>query len=381
VEESGLPLANIKVLDLSHIVAGPHCAMLLADAGADVTKIEPPGGDFGRERGVVKRAADGSGVGAYFLAVNRGKRTITLDLKSESGSAALWQLIRESDVLIENFRKGTMDRLGFSYAEVQKQNPSLIYTSIRAFNDEDTGRSQRGGLAIVAEAESGLAGHCLDASGRPVWYGVPLGDLITGLTAYGAVTTALAGRKQNGCGRFLPISMVSSLLSMNVAAVVAYQINGAEGVQVAKDTAPYGFFRCNDGFLAIAITMDKFWALLCRVMNRPDLADDARYSRAPARNPRIREVSQIVEEWTRDRCVDDCLTVLSEVGIPCGRVNDTQDLLSSDEFQDAAYFVDVADGIGGVVRMPSNPMGFMRAENRVHRLNEDYDAVMREMQG
>lgn len=370
------PLSGLCVLDLSHIVAGPHCAMLLADAGADVVKIEPPTGEAGRERGVLRRSANGERVSAYFVAVNRGKRSLALDLKTDAGRATLWELICSADVLIESFRHGTMDRLGFGYEAVHSKNPALIYASIRAFKPEDADRASRGGLAIVAEGESGIASHCIDEAARPVWCGFPLGDFVTGLTAYGAITTALVARSSGGSGQHVPISMVSALMSMNSASVVAHEIDGPAGVQFAKDTAPYGFYRTVDGYITIAITMDKFWSSLCRLIERSELADDRRYQKAAERNHRVAEVTRIVEAWTARRTRDECIRALDGYGIPCGRVNDTSDLLADDGMLRSGYFIEVDDGIGGTLRMPANPFGISDDRlRRVPRLDDGREAV------
>jgi CoA:oxalate CoA-transferase len=190
----------------------------------------------------------------------------------------------------------------------------------------------------------------------------------------------LVGRTRDGQGRYLPISMVSSLLSMNAAAVSAYEIDGPNGVQVAKDTAPYGFYRTTNGFVAIAVTMDKFWADLCQVMNRPELIADPRYKDAAVRNRKVREVGAIVEAWTSGLTREDCIERLSDVGVPCGVVSETADLLGSPEWSQADYFVEVEDGVGGSVRLPANPMGFWAGRPRVPAFNEDYDSVMVELE-
>ena len=370
------PLEGIRVIDLTHVLAGPHCTMMLADAGAEVIKVEPPGGESSRERGAIRRIPGKGEVSAYFLAVNRRKKVVELNLKSESGCDSLWKLIRSADVLVENFRKGTMDRLGFGYEAVRAANPRLVYASIQAFREDDEVRADRSGFAIVAESESGVASHCIDSAGRPVWFGFPLGDFVAGLTAYGAIVTALAGRHRGGVGERLSISMVSSLLAMNAASVAAYEIDGSAGVQEAKDTAPYGYYKANDGYVAIAVTRDKFWAKLCLVMERPELIHDPLYEKALSRAERPDEIRALVDGWTQNFTSDECMARLSEAGVPCGRLNDTSDLLATDELLEGGYLMTVEDGLGGVVRVPANPMGYGESTGRVSLYPCDVSTIL-----
>lgn len=358
------PLEGVRVLDFTHIVAGPHCTMLMADAGAEVIKVEPPGGDPGRYRGAVRHVEGVGEVSAYFYACNRGKVSIELDLESEDDRLKLAALLLKVDVVVENFREGTLARYGFDGDTVLRHHPSLIYTSIRAFPGSDPGRSGRGGLAIVAEGESGLASHCRDSDGTPVWYGVPAGDYITGLTAYGSIITALYERQLSGKGRHIEVSMVNALMALTSAHLAAYAIDGERGIDTARNTAPYNFFRARDGYVTIAITMDKFWGPLCKLMGRPDLIDDDRYGTARERNSRQSEVEAIVGPWVAALDRDELIARLEPLGIPCGAVNSTADVVSGGKFSDS-YLMSVQDGLGGSALLPVNPMGFQPDNPRV----------------
>ena len=366
------PLTGLRVLDLTQIVAGPYCSMMLADAGAEVIKVEPPAGEPVRTRGLV-RYDQGEPISAYFLTVNRGKRSIVVDLKSEAGREEFRSLIKDTDLLLENFRKGTMERFGLGYDSIHELNPQVMYASIRAYSDDDEVRSTWGGLALVAEGEGGIASYCVDRDGRPIWFGFPLADYVVGLTAYGAITTALAGNGGRPNGQLISVSMLQAVLSIN-AWISSYEMNGNEGVTLAQATAPYGYYQAKDGFITIAVTRDKHWVSLCDIIGRVDLGIDPRYKEASVRNQRPEEVREILETWLCLRTRDECVTALNEFGVPCGRVNTPSDLLDSDELSRSGYLIDVDDGSGQSIRLPANPMGYLPSNPRVHRFNEDNGA-------
>ena len=237
------PLTGIKVVDFTHIVAGPLCTELLADGGAEVVKVEPPAGEWARNRGPRVATPDGGTMSSYFAALNRGKQSVVLDLKTTAGSAIARQLVCDADVCIWNFRDGTLERLGLDPFEIRREHPRLITMAITFLGDTTSLPGPvRPGLAIVAESESGHTAMHRDAQGMPVRGDLPIGDAATGMAAYGAVATALFARERTGTGRHLTISMVLSLLVLNSTGITGQQLK-PDGIELSEfGTAGYGLF-------------------------------------------------------------------------------------------------------------------------------------------
>jgi crotonobetainyl-CoA:carnitine CoA-transferase CaiB-like acyl-CoA transferase len=372
------PLAGLRVVDFTHLVAGPFCTMLLSDAGASVFKIEPPWGDSSRFRGARRDGADGRHVSGYVVATNRGKQSVVLDLKSGAGKQMALELIEGADVLIENFAPGVLDRLGLGTTEMRARFPRLITASISLFGAmEDDSIPERSGLAIVAEAESGLAERAKDEHGTPVPFGFPLGDIASGLTAYSGILTALIARGVTGVGRHVDVSMVRTLFAFNATAVAGYALAG--DAERSITTAPYGYFPCADGFVAVAVNVDPLWVRFCGAIGRPELADDPRYSHYTARDPRVAEVEEIVVSWTRERNKAEIVETLAGAGVPCGAVNTIGDITAHPLYRQAGLFTKVDDGMGGVAEVPHNPMGYERAGAAIPQIGENTADVFRSL--
>ncbi len=378
-EGGSAPLKDIEVLDLTHLIAGPFCTMLLSDAGANVIKVEPPEGELSRRRGVIREAGTGTSVSSFFVACNRGKKSVILDLKSDLGRSRFFELVDRADVVVENFRPEVLDNLGLGWSVLSARRPSLIFCSIHYDGATDstvdagtkpTEAKSRGALAIIAEAQSGLASHCRDSSGLPIQYGAPLGDFIAGLNAYGAIVTALRGRDQTGEGKRISISMLGSMLAINTCAVAAFQLGSIEEFGHA---VPYGYFECSDGYAAIGVNSDVFWVKFCTAIEMPELAHDSRYETYAERKARGVEVNKLVSRWTRNRTRGDVLDILERFGIPVGILRTTREVSTSTDFQEAGLLQEVEDGYGDAVLLPSNQMGFGNARSRVPTFGEHTD--------
>jgi crotonobetainyl-CoA:carnitine CoA-transferase CaiB-like acyl-CoA transferase len=372
---SGGLLHGMRVLDFSHLVAGPMCTMLLADAGADVIKVEPPWGDGSRRRGPV-RATDAGQVTSYLAAGNRGKRSVVLDIKDSRAHALVERLIAASDVVVENFAPGAIARMGFSLDELRERQPRLITASISLFGRRAAGSTlaSRPGLAVVAEAESGLASLCTDNVGTPIQYGIPLGDTVSGLVAYSGILMALAERERSGVGRHVDVSMVSSLLALNGCFTAGHSIDPVGVNQFT--TAPYGYFRSTDGFVAIACNVDELWVRLTDAMNRPELAEDPRFADYRERDKRVQEVKDVVTAWTSERTSTAIVALLTQHAVPCGIVNDAARLREEPEYRGLGLFATVDDGIGGTLAVPANPFGLSGDGARLPQLGEHTDEVL-----
>jgi crotonobetainyl-CoA:carnitine CoA-transferase CaiB-like acyl-CoA transferase len=377
--ESG-PLAGLRVVDFTHVLAGPYCTQLLADAGATVVKVEPPGGEHARARGAQRRRADGLTVSSFFAAVNRGKLSVAIDLKSPGGRAAALALITSASVVVENFAPGTMTRLGLDLAELRARDPGLLTVSITLFGDAETAGplAARGGLAIVAEGESTVASMTRHHDGTPVTPGMPMGDMATGLAAYAAIVTALVERSRTGRGRHLDISMVRTLWSLNSPAAVRAQMPD-DGPSTKDLPAGYGVFPAADGFVAIGVNSDSLFTRLASAISRPDLAADPRFAAAAVRDQFVDEINVLVAAWTSARDAQSIVEELSGFDVPAGRIMTPAALLADQEMRAIGFVETVADGLGTTIDTPSNPMGFSHAGIGIPRLNEHGGQILSEI--
>ncbi|MCU1658496.1 MAG: CoA transferase, partial [Pseudonocardiales bacterium] len=292
------PLDGVRVVDFTHILAGPFCTQFMADAGATIVKVEPPGGEYARIRGPRRVGPDGTELSSYNAAINRGKRSIALDLKNPRGLEIALRLTDSADVVVENFAPGALARLGLNLRELRAGNPRLITASISLYGGIESAGSlaTRGGLAIVAEGESSVTGMTRDKFGTPLMLGLPLGDMATGMASYAAITTALFARERTGLGQHLDLSMVRTLFALNACAVTGAQIANANRFDLR--TAGYGIFPVSDGYISIGVNNDSLFERLCGAMNRADLATDPRYAYYKDRDLNADEVDAIIAEWT-----------------------------------------------------------------------------------
>jgi crotonobetainyl-CoA:carnitine CoA-transferase CaiB-like acyl-CoA transferase len=319
-------------------------------------------------------------VSSYFAAVNRGKRDVILDLKSEAGVDLARHMISTTDVVVENFSPGTMERLGLGLAALRSQLPRLITASISLFGGKEAAGelAERGGLAVVAEAESSLMSQHRGRDGRPITTPYGLGDMASGLAAYAAVTSALFERERTGKGQHLDIAMIRVLLAFNAISITAEQITADANADLpASATAAMGIFPAVDGYVAIGVNSDSLFARLARAMGRSDLTENPLYALHTTRDVRVDEINAIVDEWTRARSVDQVVAILSPTGVPCGRVNTPRDILESRTAQQLSLFETVADGLGGELQSPANPFGFPQRPSRLPSAGEDNLAVVR----
>jgi crotonobetainyl-CoA:carnitine CoA-transferase CaiB-like acyl-CoA transferase len=364
------PLAGIKVVDLTHILAGPYCTQCLADAGATIIKVEPPGGEYARIRGPRRVGPDGTELSSYNAAVNRGKRSISLNLKNPAGLEVALRLIATADVVVENFAPGALGRLGLDLTAARTRDPRLITASISLYGGVETAGSlaKRGGLAIVAEGESTIISVTKDRSGVPVQLGVPLGDMASGVAAYAAIMTALYHRERTGQGQHLDISMVRALLALNSCAVTGAQIANANIFDLR--TAAYGIFPASDGYVTIGVNNDSLFRRLVAVMGREELATDPRYASYRDRDQLCEEIDAMVSAWTSRFTVAEVIALISPSGVPCGRVATPGDVLNDPELAALDLFETVDDGLGGTIRAPRNAFGTRQPHYAIPRLAE-----------
>ena len=289
------PLNGVRILDLTRVVSGPFCTMLLGDLGADVIKVEEPRhGDDSRAFG----PPFSGGESAYFLSVNRNKRSCAINLKTAEGVALIRQLASCSDVIIDNFRPGTTDRLGLSYDGLRQDNPRLITCSITGFGQTGVD-ARRPGYDLIIQGESGIMDITGDPAGLPTKIGTSIADLVTGQYASQAIMAALLQRASMGIGQHVDISMLdcmASLLTFNAGIYFTTGESPKRRGNAHPTITPYETFRAADGWLNIGVANDKFWQLFCQVIDRPDLAANSRYAKAVDRVALRDEVVPIVAE-------------------------------------------------------------------------------------
>lgn len=372
------PLAGIRVLDLTHILAGPFCTQLMADAGAQVIKIEPPGGEYSRIRGPQRRGPDGAFLSSYSAGVNRGKPSLEVDLKRPAGLTLLERLLPLADVLIDNFAPGALGRLGISQAALRDRYPRLVTASISLWGvDADDELGRRGGVAVVAEAESTMFQGRFEVDGSPFPVGFALGDMTSGLACYGAIVTALNEREVSGKGRHVQIAMVRNLLALNTINIAIAAAGGGAG----PATAAVGLFPAADGWVAIDAHADSGWRGLCAAIGASDLDRDATLAGPEGREDRAGEINDRIRGWSSGRPVEAVLAALGECGVPAGRVRSHLEAAASPTFDRLGFLWDLEDGLGGTIKAPGNPFGFDHGKRRLPLIGEGAAGVLHELLG
>lgn len=364
-------LAGLKVLDLGHAVAGPLCAALLADHGADVLKVESTEGDHARAVGPFPGDPAETQFGAVFQFANRNKRAIALDLKSAQGVEILLRLVDQSDVLIENFRAGVMDRLGLSYERLAERNPKLVYVSIRGFGDARNGATaytQRPAVDIVGQAMGGLMSITGPDAQSPTQAGAVPGDILPGLYAAFATVSAVLEARQSGRGQYVDVGMIDAVLAMNEPVVTSYSITGVvprpAGSQLTN-IVPFGRVRALDGWAVLAIPPGRNWAVFCGLIGRLDLATHESYATDRARVKNAAEVYALVEEFTSRHTLTQLQDLLGD-SIPFSPVYDAQRIAADPYFQQRNMLVQVDHpGTDRKVTLPGVPAKFSRTPGAI----------------
>jgi crotonobetainyl-CoA:carnitine CoA-transferase CaiB-like acyl-CoA transferase len=372
VEEDGQPmirasgpLAGMKVVDLTHVMAGPTCTLMLADMGADVIKIEKsPAGDDTRHS-VPPWIGDEA---ASFLMMNRNKRGVVLDLKTAGGKAVLRRLIATADVLVENFAPGAMERLGFGYEDLHQDFPALIYCSLSGFGRTGPYQNRRG-FDLVAQAMSGIMSFTGERpDGPPVKCGPPLSDITAGLLACMGILAAYAHRLKTGKGQWVETSLFEAALvqtywqsTIALATGVAPRAMGS----AHPLNAPYQAFEASDGWLVVGGANRKNWLLMLDALGAPELASDPRFVNGADRMAHLKELEAVLSGYFRKRTRAQWLAALDEKGVPCGPVNDMLEALNDPQTLAREMVVDVEHATVGPVKTIGLPIKFSETPGRV----------------
>lgn len=345
-------LDGVRVLDLTRVLAGPYCGMMLADMGAEVIKIELPGrGDDSRKNGPFV-----NGESAYYMNLNRNKRGMTLDLKSEEGKRIFKDLVKKSDIVLENYRPGVMKRLGLDYEELKKINPAIIYGAVSGFGQYGP-YSQRAGYDILGQAMSGLMSTSGWPGGAPTRTGTAMSDVLGGLNVCIGVLAAYVNRLKTGEGEMVDVSLVDATVSSLEIINMIYLCTGRVPTRIGnryEAIAPYDSFEAKDGMVIIACGNDKLYGSLKGVLQIPELEDEKFASNA-LRVQNHAPLKEIIEAWTRERNIDDIVDTLLAAGIPSGPINTIDRVVKDPHIAGARQmFVDLEHPVAGPMKLTGN---------------------------
>lgn len=381
-------LSGLRVLDLSRMLSGPYCTMMLADHGAEVIKIESKNGDTSRSNGPFRDDDPNKEWAGYFVSLNRSKKSVQLDLKSKEGKQNFLELCKTADVVVENFRPGVMERLGLSYETLAEINPRLVYAAIRGFGDPRSGESPYQSWPsydVVAQAMGGIMGLTGPDANSPTKVGPGIGDIFTGMMMSFGIMAALRQVNSTGRGQFVDVAMYDAMMSMCERAIYQYDFDGTiPGPQGNGHPllALFGLFPAKDGQVALGIVDDSFWRTLTSVMNMQDLRDDTRFTSIGARSANSKELNAIVADWTKQFSKAELTDLLGGV-VPFGPLNSVQDIFADPQVLARGMLTEVAHPVEGAKpwTVAANPVHFSNAPTPIAqtppRLGGDNDTYLK----
>ncbi len=350
---SSSPLSGVTVVDLTRILAGPYCTMMLGDLGADVIKIEPPRGDDSRGWG----PPFVSGESAYFLAVNRNKKSVCINLKMNEGKDILRRLLQQADVLVENFRPGALERLGFGYPQIEADFPGLVYCSISGYGH--TGPlSERPGYDAVMQGEAGWMHLTGEPEGEPLKVGASLADVFTGMMAGQGILAALFDRTRTGRGRKVNIALFDSVVSTLCYQAQGYLLTGREPERLGNrhpSLTPYETFETEDGHLILGVGNDGLWQRFCVAVGRPDL-DEPRFRTNAQRVENHPELESLLQDFFKTMPTRHWVEVLESAGIPVGRVRSVSEVFQNPQVEPRQMLIEAEHPAVGPMKMTGNPI-------------------------
>lgn len=376
------PLAGIRVVDLTAMLAGPFATMLLSDLGADVVKVEPPAGDTTRVVGPLRPDDDETkGLGGYFQSVNRGKHSIVLDLKQRDDHDRLLELIRAADVVVENYSAGVMERLDLSYERLAAENPRIVYAALRGFGDGRTGKSpyeQWPALDVVAQAMGGFLGITGTADGKPIKSGPGIGDLFPGALLALGIVSAVRHAEATGRGQFVDVAMYDAVLAMCERIVYQHSYLGVVPRPQGNGhplLAPFDILPTADGWIAVAAPQERLWHALVERIGLPELATDPRFAGNAARAKLSDEVRALIGPWFAARTNAEIVEALGGV-VPIGPVNDAAAIFADPHVRQREMLVEVEQPgsdrpvtiAGSPIKLSATPSG---VRGRAPLLGED----------
>jgi len=377
------PLQGVRVLDFTRVLAGPSAALALADLGAEVLKIEPPGsGDETRSFPPFRE-----GESHYYLSINRGKKSIVIDLKTDEGLALARDLAAKSDVLLENYRPGVMDRLGLGYEGLTTENPGLIYCSISGFGKDGPLRDKPS-FDIVLQALSGALSVNGEPDAGPTKLGIPLGDLVGGINGPIAILAALHERHRTGRGRLIDISLLDGMMGMlGYLAQLAFfkEENPQRQGSQHPNLVPYGQFPASDGAIIVACLTNNFWARVCRALQRTELIEDPRYDSLEKRRERREEVNDIVAGFTIGHTVEELVDLFTEHQVPNAPILGILEALAQPQAKARNMVVETEHQTLGSIPIVNRSIRYVDAEQPTPTappvLGQDTDEILSDVLG
>ena len=377
---AGNALSGLVILDFTRVYSGPYCTMLLADLGAEVIKIEATGrGDDTRFFYPIKDGESG-----YYMYLNRNKKSLCLDLKTDAGRDIALDLAKQADVVVENFSPGTMAKLGLDYEAIRKCNPEIVYASISGFGQTGPYRNK---VAYdgVAQAMGGLVSLTGMPDGIPVKAGPAISDAASGVHASTAILAALYYKKETGKGQYIDIAMMDTVFSILENSVPIQTLMGEAPKRVGNanpGSSPYNTYQTKDGFIVIATANDSLFTKLCKVMGQEGLLKDPRYATNPSRKKHETEVDVFVTEWTRQHTSAEIEALLDAAGVPVSQIKTITQLVDDPHLAHRNMLVEIDHPVVGVVRYPGNPLKLSATPpNTYHRapfLGEHSEEILKE---
>ena len=357
-------LDGIKVLDLSRVLAGPYCTMLLADMGAEVIKIETPkGGDDSRSFGPFVE-----GESCYFMNLNRNKKGVTINLKAPEGKAMFLEMVKQADVVVENYRHGTMEKLGIGYEDLKKVNPGIVYGCVSGFGHFGP-YSKRAGYDIIGQAVGGLMSTSGWPGGEPTRSGTAMGDVLAGLSCSIGILAATINKMKTGEGQKVDVALVDSVVSSLEIITQIYIATGKTPQRIGnryESVYPYDSFKAKDGSLVIACGNDKLFTLLATLMGRPELVENPLFNKNNNRVQNHAALKPIIEDWLKDFTVDEAVEIILESGVPAGPINTIDKIVNDPHIAGAReMFVPITHPIAGEMKVSGNHIKFSDRKTQI----------------
>ena len=379
------PLEDITILDLTWVLSGPYASMVLCDLGADVIKVErPPWGDVARTTGPYQNGWSG-----YFFSINRGKRAISIDLRTAKGRELFLRLVEKVDVVMENFTPGTMDRLGVGYEALAARNPRIVFASTSGFGQTGPYR-ERPALDIVVQGMGGVMSITGEQGGDPVRPGVSYGDITAGLYTAIGILAALHERERSGKGQAIDISMLDCQVSVLENAIMRYFVTGQAPQALGTrhpSTTPFQAFPTADGWIVVALAFgaEGQWQIFCGLLGLPELIDDPRFETGPKRNARHGDLEPIIKAAMLRRATAEWLDDLLAAGIPCGPLNTVPQVIADEQVKHRRMIREVTHHTAGTIPIADTPLRLSRSETGIKGpppdFGQDTAAVLEELLG
>ncbi|MBO6266872.1 MAG: CoA transferase [Synergistaceae bacterium] len=354
-------LDGVRVLGLEQQIAGPECTMMLADQGAEIIKIERPGsGDAAREMAPILKNEAGETTSGYFARFNRGKKSVTLNMRAEEAKEIIWKLLDKVDIVIENLKPGLMEKMGFTWEKIHERNPRLVYVAISGFGRSkkyEGPYSKRLAYDIIAQAMSGQMYACGgDPNGAPNWLGFAIGDTGTGVYAQVAALLGYINVLKTGVGEYFDIAMYDCMMALAERTHSIYAMTGkVTGRGPDKLVAPWGPFKCADGHVALMVPTEAMWKKFCTAIDHPELLEDSRLQSGPGRAAHLDVLMPVITDWLSDKTKEKATELFMAAGLPCAPVMSSEDCAKDSHTSARKMVVNISDPVMKEIKCIGSP--------------------------